>query len=112
MNSVDELNGVTVIDSGIQSNLVQNGDTSLDTSGLELLHRVRDVGSSDDVLLELDGGLNDVGVESVENEGDDEIVGGDGGVEGRFIGDVDGDSVGVSREGGSEGLSGRERSTS
>lgn len=112
MYSIDELNSVTVVDSRVQSDLVENGDSSLDASGFQLLHRVRDVRSRDDILLELDGGLNDVDVESVRDEGDDEIVGGDGGVEGSFVSDVDGDGVGVSGEGRGEGLRSGESSTS
>lgn len=47
------------------------------------------------MLLDLDGGLDDDGVEGVGNEGDDEVVLADLALEGGGVGDVEGDGSGV-----------------
>jgi hypothetical protein len=47
------------------------------------------------MLLDLDGGLDDLGVEGVRNEGDDQVVLADLLLERIRVGDVEGDGAGV-----------------
>jgi hypothetical protein len=47
------------------------------------------------MLLDLDGGLDDDGVEGVGNEGDDQVVLADLVLERRRVGDIEGDGAGV-----------------
>jgi hypothetical protein len=110
VNSVNHVNSVKVVDSGVETDLVENSDTGLNSFLLKGLHGVRNIGSSDDVLLELDSGLDDVGVLSVGDERDDEVVFLDGSVERSFIRGVDGESGGGTGKGRSERLSGGESS--
>ena len=110
VNSVDHVNSVKVINSGVETDLIQDGDTSIDSFLLECLHRVGDVGSGDNVLLELDGRLDDVGVLSVRDERDDEVVFLDSCVERSFIGSINSHRGGGAREGRGEFFGGSESS--
>ena len=74
MDLVDRLDGVEVVDSGIEANLVHDGDAGLCSLVVQLAHGVRDVRRRDDVLLVLDGRLDDVGVLGVRDERDDEVA--------------------------------------
>lgn len=74
VNIVDGLDGVQVVDTGVEADLVHHDDTGSLYLRLELLHGVRDVRGGDDVLLGLDRGLDDSGVEGVWNQGDDNVV--------------------------------------
>jgi len=71
---IDCLYGVQVVDTWVKTDLVHNDDACLLDLWLELLHCIRDVRSGDYILLELDSGLDDIGVVDVRDEGDDKIV--------------------------------------
>lgn len=112
VNSVNKLNGVEVVQSGVQPSLVHDGNTGVDALLVQFHHRVRNVRSGNDVLLEFDRRLDDVGVEGVRDEGDDEIVGGNGCVEGSFVRDVNRDGRSRAGEGRRESLRRRKSATS
>ena len=105
MDLVDGLDSPQVVDSRVNTNLVE-----ADQSGvLELLveggHGGVDVGGGDDVRLLVEGGLHDTGVVGVRDERDDDIVSLDGLSEGIGGADINGHGGGVG-ETGAELLSG------
>lgn len=104
MDLVDLLDSVKVVDSRIKTNLVEHRDASLNASRFELLHGVRNVRGRDDVLLELDGRLDDSRVVGIRNERDHEIVLLDSSVKFSLIGDIDRDGIGLATERGGESL--------
>lgn len=112
VNTVDHVDGVEVVDSGVETDLVEDSDTGVNSLLVESLHSVRNVRSRDDVLLELDGRLDDVGVLSVRNERDDKVVLLDGSVERGLVGGIDSEGRRRAREGSSELLGGRKGSAS
>jgi hypothetical protein len=95
VHAVDDVDGGDVVDSGVEADLVEDDDPGLLALVLERLHGRGDVGRGDDVLLVPDRGLDHGGVEGVRDEGDDEVVLGDGGVECLGVGNVQLDSLGV-----------------
>lgn len=95
MNAIDEVEGVKVVDTGVKTNLVHDGDTSGLGLLVQLHHSWGDVGSGDDILLSLDSSLDDGSVVDIRDEGDGEVVTGDSGLEGAGIRDVEADGVGV-----------------
>jgi hypothetical protein len=76
---VNGLNGVQVVNTGVEADLVHDNDTCLLGRFVQSSHRGRDVTSGDDMSLALNGCLDYCGVVSVRNEGDDEVVGGNSG---------------------------------
>lgn len=102
VGTVDEVDGVEVVDAGVEANLVHDGDSGGLGLGVELQHGRRDVRCGDDVLFGLDGGLDDDGVEGVGDQRDGQVVGGDGGLKGGRVVDIEADGLGV-------GVAGRER---
>lgn len=109
MNGLD---GPEVVDSRVESDLVEDQDAGVDGLLVESLHGVRDVRSCDDVdVLVPDGGLDDEGVVGVGDEGDDEVVLSDKSVEFSGVSHVDRDRVGAGN-GGREGEGGGESSAS
>ena len=96
----DGLDGVEMVDSGIETDFVHDGDAGFAAALVESLHGWRHVAGCHDVLALADGGLDDGGVVGVGDQADDEVDGGDGGVEGGGIGDVEGDGVGIFDAGG------------
>lgn len=104
MDTVDEIHGVQVVDAGVETNLVHDGDAGGLGLGVELHHGGRDIGGGDDMLLGLDGGLDDDGVEGIRDQGNGEVVGSNGGLEGGRVVDVEANGlcVGIAA---SEGLS-------
>lgn len=53
-----------MVNTGVNTNLVHDGDTSLLALLIKLEHGGADIASGDDVLLGADGGLDDHSVES------------------------------------------------
>lgn len=84
-----------MINTGVQTNLVHNGDPGLLAVFLELQHSRRDVRGGDDVRLGADTGLDDQGVEGIGDQGDGQIDLLQGLVEGGGIVDVERDGLGV-----------------
>jgi len=78
-----------------QADLVHDSDTGLLALLVELHHGGRHVGGGDDILLGADGRLDDGSVESVGDQGDDEVDSLHGLVEGGIVANVEGDSLGV-----------------
>jgi hypothetical protein len=107
VNIVDSLDGPKVVNSGVNTDLVETDQSSVLELLLQSLHLRVDVRSGDDVDLLLESDLHDGGVVSVRNEGDDDIVTLDGLSEGISGRDVNGHGGGVG-ELGSEGLGGGE----
>lgn len=68
MDFINHLDGVEVVDAGVETNLVEDSDAGVDSLLVELLHCGGDVGSRDDMLLRLDGGFDDLGVVSVGDQ--------------------------------------------
>jgi len=92
---VDGKDGREMVDTGVYTNLVHDGDTSLLGLCVELHHRWGDVGGCDDVLLLADRRLDDGRVECVGDEGDYDVDLGDFSVESVGIVDIEADGVGV-----------------
>jgi hypothetical protein len=92
-----------MVDARIQPNLVEHNDPRIFGSLIKLPHRRAHIAGSDNMRLALDSGLDHLRVVGVRNQGDNEIVFGDGLVKSLFVVDVerDGGSVG---EVGTEGL--------
>ena len=95
MNLVDGLDSVQVVDTRVQADLVEDGDAGILGLLVESHHGLGDVGCGDNMLLDLDGGLDDDGVEGVGNEGDDQVVLGDLLLERIRVGDVERDGASV-----------------
>lgn len=90
-----------MVDTGVKTDLVHDGDAGILALLVKLHHGGRDVAGGDNILLLSDGGLDDGGVEGVGDQADDEIMLGDLGVESLVVGDIerDGSSVlGTGRE--------------
>lgn len=79
-----------LLTTGVEADLVHDGDAGLLGGGVQLQHGRADVAGGDDMLLLADGRLDDLGVEGVWDQGDDEVVLGDGGVEGLCVVDIEG----------------------
>lgn len=111
---LDRLDGVQVVDARVEADLVHDGDAGSLGLGGQLLHGGADVAGGHDMLLGADGRLDDLGVEGVRDQGDDEVMLANGGVEGLLVVDIEGDRVGVGDAGGEllgrgEGPAGCER---
>jgi len=93
---VNGLDGVQVVDTRVEANLVHDNNTCFLGRFFEGSHRGRDVASGDDMSLALDSCLDYYSVVSVRNEGDNEVVGGDSGFKCSCIIDIqrDGASTG------------------
>ena len=65
---VDHLDSVKMVDSGVKTDLVENGDAGGLGLSVERLHGWRDVRSGDDMLLAADSGLDDDGVVGVGDQ--------------------------------------------
>lgn len=78
-----------LLTTGVEADLVHNGDAGLLGGTVELQHCRADVAGGDDMLLLTDGGLDDLGVEGVWDQGDDEVVLGDSSVEGLCVVDIE-----------------------
>jgi hypothetical protein len=100
VDTVDDVDSVEVVDTGVKTNLVHDGDAGGLGLLVQLLHGGGDVGGGDDVLLGLDGGFDDGGVEGVRDEGDGHVMLGDGGLEGGGVVDIEADGLGVGIVGG------------
>ena len=74
MNIVNGLDGPQVVDSGINTDLVETDQASVFELLLQSLHLRVDVRSGDDVDLLLEGDLHNSCVMSVRNKRDDDIV--------------------------------------
>ena len=64
-----------MVNTGIKTNLVHYDDTSCLRFRIQLPHGWADVAGSDYMCLAFDRGLNDSGVISIGNKGDDDIIG-------------------------------------
>lgn len=104
MDFVNRLDGVQVVNTGVQANLVEHNDACIFGSLIELPHGGADIAGGDDMGLALDSGLDHLCVVGVRNQGDNEIVVGDGLAESFFVVDVERDGIGVG-EVGSQSLS-------
>jgi len=93
---VDGLDGVQVVDTRVEADLVHDDDTCLLGRFFESSHCGRDVAGGDDMSFALDSCLDYCSVVSVRNEGDDQVVGGDSGFKCSRIIDIqrDGASTG------------------
>lgn len=91
MHLLDGLDGVEVVDSWVQTDLVHDCDAGVLCSLIQLKHGWRDIGSGDNVLLLADGRLDNSGMESVWDEGNDQVVFADSGVQSLLVGDIEGD---------------------
>jgi hypothetical protein len=78
-----------MVDTGVYTDLVHDGDTGLLGLGIELHHCWGDVGGCDDVLLLADRGLDDGRVVCVGDEGDYDVDLGDFSVESVGIVDIE-----------------------
>lgn len=96
-----------LLTTGVEADLVHDGDAGLLGSGVQLQHGRADVAGGDDMLLLADGRLDDLGVEGVRDQGDNEVVLGDGGVKGLRVVDIEGGRLGALDASG-ELLGGRE----
>ena len=92
---LDGLDGVKVVDTGVETDLVHDGDARGLGLGVKLHHGGRDIAGGDDILLVADGRLDDGGVEGVGDQADDEIVLSNDGIEGAVVGHIERDGVGV-----------------
>lgn len=70
MNFIDSFDGIQVVNAGIETNLIHDGDAGLLDTGLELLHGGTNVRCRHDIGLVPDGGLNDQSMEGVGDETD------------------------------------------
>lgn len=95
MDLVNGLDGVEVVNTGIETDLVHDGDASLLSLGVQLSHGRRDVTCGNDMLLVADGGLDDSSVVCVGDQADGQVVLGDLLIESLGIRDVERDRVGV-----------------
>jgi len=107
----DRLNGVEVVDSWVQTNLIHDGDAGILALLLQRFHTIAHIAGRNNILLVADRALDDVGVECVGNERYDDVDLGYCGVERGGIGDVEGDRVGIG-DALSELFGGLERSAS
>lgn len=87
---LDGLDGVEVIDSGIETDLVHDNNTGVLDLLLKSFDSRRDVTGGDDVLLVTDSGLDDLDVVDVRDQRDDNIVLRDSLVELGLVLDIDG----------------------
>lgn len=74
MHLVDRLDGVDVVDTRVEADLVHDDNACLLDLLFELADAGADVACRDDVRLTLDRCLDDIDVVSVRNERDDEVV--------------------------------------
>lgn len=95
MHFVNGLDGIEMVNTGIETNLVHNRDASILCLLVELHHGGRHIAGSDDMLLLADSGLDDSGVEGIGDQADDEVMLGNLGVEGLFVGHIERDGVRV-----------------
>ncbi len=95
MNVVDGLDGVKVVKTRVETDLVHDGDTSLLDLALESTDSVRDVRGGDDVDLVLASGLDDSSMVDVRDERDDDVVALDDLRESSSVVDVDSSGSGV-----------------
>jgi hypothetical protein len=70
---VDGLDGIQVVNAGIEANLVQDSDACILGFLVELPESRRNVACSDDWLLVLDGCFDDCRMKDVWDEGNDKI---------------------------------------
>lgn len=111
---VDGVNGAEVVDTGVElynrlsisapkasleaalsyANLVHDGDAGVLGLLVKLHHGRRHVAGGDDILLVANGRLDDGSVERVRDQADDDVVLGNGGIEGLFVVDVERDGRG------------------
>jgi hypothetical protein len=86
---VDLENSGEMVNTGVDTNLVHDGDTSLLCLSIELHHGGRDVRGGDDVLLLADGRLDDGRVERIGDQADDDVNFGDFRIEGLVVVDIE-----------------------
>jgi hypothetical protein len=79
----------------VKTNLVHDSDSGLLALLIELHHGGGDVGCGDDIGLGADGGLNDLGVECVGDQGDGDIGLLEGLVKGSIVVDIQSNGLGV-----------------
>lgn len=79
-----------MINTRIQTDLVEDYDTGFPRCGIELTHGGGDVTGGHYMCLPFDGSLDDIGVVGVGNQRYDEIVRGHGGFESGGIGSIKG----------------------
>jgi hypothetical protein len=83
------------INTGIDTDLVHDGDTGILALLVKLHHGGGDIAGGDNVLLLSDGTLDDGSVEGIGDQRDDKVVLGDLGVEGLLVVDIEGNGVSV-----------------
>lgn len=99
-----------MIDSRIQTDLVQDRNACLCGLVLEFQHGRGDVAGCDDILLLANGRFDDSGMEGIRDQRDDQVDFGNFGVECFVVGDIEGDGTGV-LDASSKGFGTLERST-
>jgi len=104
MNLVNRLDGVEVVNTRVETDFVQHHDSGSLSFFIEGTHRGGYIAGGDNMSLSFDGGLDDRSMESVGNEGNDEVVFSNRGVESIRIVDINRNSSGV-RQVGCEGFS-------
>lgn len=73
MNLIDGENGRKMVNTRVDTDLVEHGDARLFSRSIKLHHGGRDVRGCDNVLLLADGGLDHSSVISVRNQADNNI---------------------------------------
>ena len=84
-----------MVDTRIQTDLVHDRNACVDDLLFQLLHGVRDVTSCDYILLLADRRLDDCGMESIGNQGNDQVTLFDGSVKVGILRDVQRNRFGV-----------------
>lgn len=92
---VDGLDSVEVVDTRVETNLVKDSDSGLLRLLVECHHGLGNVGSGDNILLLVDGGLDDLCVEGVWDQRDDQVNLSDLLLQCLCIVHVDGDGIGM-----------------
>ena len=92
---VDGLDSVQVIDTRVQTNLVEHCNTGILGLLVKRHHGFGDIRGGNDMLLLVYRGLDHLSMESVRDERDDKSVLGDLSLESLLIRDVQGDGCGV-----------------
>lgn len=95
MSAVNEIDGIEMVDTRVKTNLVHDGNTGGLGLGVQLHHGRRNIRCGDNMLLSLDGGLDDIGVVDVGDQRNGDIVLGDGGLEGFGVVYIEADGLGV-----------------
>jgi len=96
---IDCLDGVQVVNTGVETDFIQNHDSGGLGFLVEGTHGRGYVAGGHNVCLSLNRGLDDGSVEDVRNKGNDEVMFGNSGVQSSGIVDIDRHSSGIGKVG-------------